>query len=88
MGCAAGLARCGLRRPRIDGIANGIGRLAAIGGSGARRFQTGIAVTMRHNRRRLARDHRRAYGGYASGVFTPMTLDHILTLLLIVPAVG
>jgi NADH-quinone oxidoreductase subunit L len=54
----------------IDGIANGIGRLAAIGGSGARRFQTGIvgnyALTIVVGLLVIIV----AYGGYAAGVFT------------------
>jgi NADH-quinone oxidoreductase subunit L len=54
----------------IDGIANGIGRLAAIGGSGARRFQTGVvgnyALTIVVGLLVIIV----AYGGYAAGVFT------------------
>jgi NADH:ubiquinone oxidoreductase subunit 5 (subunit L)/multisubunit Na+/H+ antiporter MnhA subunit len=53
----------------IDGIANGIGRLAAAGGSGARRVQTGIvgnyALTVVVGLLVVLV----AYGGYAAGVF-------------------
>jgi NADH-quinone oxidoreductase subunit L len=54
----------------IDGIANGIGRLAAFGGGGARRLQTGIvgnyALTIVVGLFVIIV----AYGGYAAGVFT------------------
>jgi NADH-quinone oxidoreductase subunit L len=54
----------------IDGIANGIGRIAALGGGGARRFQTGIvgnyALTIVVGLFVIIV----AYGGYAAGVFT------------------
>jgi len=53
----------------IDGIANGIGRLASVGGSGARRFQTGVvgnyALTVVVGLFVVLV----AYGGYAAGVF-------------------
>ncbi|HEY3218787.1 MAG TPA: NADH-quinone oxidoreductase subunit L [Candidatus Limnocylindria bacterium] len=53
----------------IDGIANGIGRLAAAGGGGARRLQTGVvgnyALTVVVGLLVVLA----AYGGYASGVF-------------------
>jgi NADH-quinone oxidoreductase subunit L len=53
----------------IDGIANGIGRLAAAGGGGARRLQTGVvgnyALTVVVGLLVVLV----AYGGYASGVF-------------------
>ncbi len=53
----------------IDGIANGIGRLAAAGGGGARRFQTGVvgnyALTVVVGLLVVLV----AYGGYAAGVF-------------------
>ena len=54
----------------IDGIANGIGRLASLGGSGARRLQTGIvgnyALTIVVGLFLIIV----AYGGYAAGAFT------------------
>ena len=53
----------------IDGIANGIGRLAAAGGGGARRLQTGVvgnyALTVVVGLLVILV----AYGGYAAGVF-------------------
>jgi len=53
----------------IDGIANGIGRLAAAGGGGARRLQTGVvgnyALTVVIGLLVVLV----AYGGYAAGVF-------------------
>ncbi|MDO8506169.1 MAG: NADH-quinone oxidoreductase subunit L [Candidatus Limnocylindria bacterium] len=53
----------------IDGIANGLGRLASIGGGGARRLQTGIvgnyALTIVAGLLLMLV----AYGGYAAGVF-------------------
>jgi len=53
----------------IDGIANGIGRLAAAGGGGARRLQTGVvgnyALTVVVGLLVVLV----AYGGYAAGVF-------------------
>jgi len=53
----------------IDGIANGIGRVAAIGGSGARRLQTGVvgnyALTIVVGLLVMLV----AYGGFAAGVF-------------------
>jgi NADH-quinone oxidoreductase subunit L len=53
----------------IDGIANGLGRLAAIGGSGARRLQTGVvgnyALTIVAGLLVMLV----AYGGFAAGVF-------------------
>ena len=52
----------------IDGIANGLGRLASVGGSGARRLQTGIvgnyALTIVAGLLVMLV----AYGGYASGI--------------------
>jgi len=54
----------------IDGIANGIGRVAALGGGGARRLQTGVvgnyALTIVVGLFVIIV----AYGGYAAGVFT------------------
>ena len=53
----------------IDGIANGIGRLASIGGGGARRLQTGVvgnyALTVVVGLFVVLV----AYGGYAAGIF-------------------
>jgi NADH-quinone oxidoreductase subunit L len=53
----------------IDGIANGIGRLAAMGGGGARRLQTGVvgnyALTIVVGLLVMIV----AYGGFAAGVF-------------------
>jgi NADH-quinone oxidoreductase subunit L len=53
----------------IDGIANGIGHLAAMGGSGARRLQTGVvgnyALTIVAGLLVMLV----AYGGFAAGVF-------------------
>jgi NADH-quinone oxidoreductase subunit L len=53
----------------IDGLANGIGRLAAVGGGGARRLQTGVvgnyALTVVVGLLVVLV----AYGGYAAGVF-------------------
>ena len=53
----------------IDGIANGLGRLASVGGGGARRLQTGIvgnyALMIVAGLLLLLV----AYGGYAAGVF-------------------
>lgn len=53
----------------IDGIANGIGRLATIGGGGARRLQTGVvgnyALTIVVGLLLMIV----AYGGFAAGVF-------------------
>jgi len=53
----------------IDGLANGIGRLAAAGGAGARRLQTGLvgnyALTVVVGLLVVLV----AYGGYAAGVF-------------------
>jgi len=53
----------------IDGIANGIGRIAAAGGGGARRLQTGVvgnyALTVVIGLLVVLV----AYGGYAAGVF-------------------
>ena len=53
----------------IDGIANGIGRLSALGGAGARRLQTGVvgnyALTIVAGLFVILV----VYGGYAAGVF-------------------
>ena len=53
----------------IDGIANGIGRVAALGGSGARRLQTGVvgnyALTIVVGLLVMIV----AYGGFAAGIF-------------------
>jgi NADH:ubiquinone oxidoreductase subunit 5 (subunit L)/multisubunit Na+/H+ antiporter MnhA subunit len=54
----------------VDGIANGLGRLASLGGSGARRLQTGVvgnyALTIVVGLLVIIV----AYGGYASGILT------------------
>jgi NADH-quinone oxidoreductase subunit L len=54
----------------IDGIANGLGRLASMSGSGARRLQTGVvgnyALTVVVGLFVVLI----AYGGYAAGIFT------------------
>jgi len=55
----------------VDGIANGLGRLSTLGGSGVRRLQTGIvgnyALTIVAGLLAVLV----VYGGYAAGVFKP-----------------
>ena len=53
----------------IDGIANGLGRLAAIGGGGVRRFQTGVVGNYALSIVVGLLVMLVAYGGFAAGVF-------------------